>query len=121
MAKSKRQKKSNTLPERQFRAYCITHNIEFVFQKKVSFGKHNKSYDFYLPKYNCLVEVDGNYWHQKDDEVLGDAIQRKNHKNDLLKNFIAEHSGFKLVRIWEDETPDDNLIKNKLVEVIGEL
>jgi len=64
-------------------------NINF----KQQFRIENKCYDFYLPNYNILIEVDGRYWHNRNDSII----------NDKYKNELAKRYNYKLVRIWDDE------------------
>lgn len=64
-----------------------------------------KLYDFYLPKYNLLIEIDGDYWHSNSNNgfIVDKKFKKKIFKNDILKNLIAEQNGFKLIRIWEKD------------------
>ena len=48
-----------TWPEREFQKLLIELGIKYETQKIV--GK--KIFDFYLPDYNMIVEVDGDYYH----------------------------------------------------------
>lgn len=49
--------------------------------------------DFYIPKYNIIIECDGNYWHN-----LPEVKERDKMKNELIKN-----EGRSLYRFWESE------------------
>jgi very-short-patch-repair endonuclease len=42
-----------------------------------------------LPKFNLLLEYDGEFWHRLPNQI----------ENDRLKNLIASKCGYKLVRI----------------------
>lgn len=71
-----------------------------------------KIYDFYLPKRNLLIEVDGIYWHGKGltfEEM--DDTQKSNYRNDIKKVAIAMDNGYDIVRIWEDELEIKNVSK----------
>lgn len=87
-------------PELMFKKILQKSNIDFQHH----FPLKNKVYDFYIPKKNLLIEIDGLYWHGKglSDFELNE-VQTKNRINDKIKACIAEKNGYNLVRIWEDE------------------
>jgi very-short-patch-repair endonuclease len=91
---------------------CEALMIELLKDIKVKFETqkivHGKIFDFYIPEKNTLVEVDGDYWHGhglKLEEM--NDIQKKAHKNDLLKDVFARGLGYELIRIWEHELEDE--------------
>lgn len=89
-----------TSPELEFETLLIQKGIEY----KYAFELCGKIYDFFIPKNNLLVEIDGIYWHGKGLKINElNPIQRKCRKNDLLKNKIARENGYNLIRIWEGE------------------
>lgn len=89
-----------TKPEIEFENFLIKNNIQY----KYGFYLCGKIYDFLLIKKNLIVEIDGVYWHGKGlSESKLNNVQKRNIKNDLLKNSIAKENGYKLIRIWEDE------------------
>ena len=108
-------KKTGTKPEIHFIEWCKSNEVEYVHQYNVPWKKGwKKWYDFYLPKYNLLVEVDGVYWHGKGllDSELNDQ-QSNTRRNDLEKNKLAAMRGYNLLRIWEDEI--NNFNKQKII------
>lgn len=77
--------------------------IEYVQQFEAkSIGRF---YDFYLPKHNVLLEIDGSYWHTDPRlyESPINAIQKRNARVDKLKDKWALLNGFVLIRIWESD------------------
>lgn len=46
-------------------------------------------YDFFLPQYNLIVEIDGTYWHSSKEQQLKD----KKHVDDAVKK------GYNIIRI----------------------
>jgi very-short-patch-repair endonuclease len=38
-------------------------------------------------------------------------MQKKHKLNDIIKNNLAQSLGYKLLRVWEDEINESNLIK----------
>ena len=104
-------KKSGTQPELMFKEILEENSILFNYQKSVSW-KHGwkKWYDFYLPEFNLLVEIDGTYWHGKEVETKElNKQQWKTRLNDKFKNILAKSRGYKLLRIWSDEINNLNL------------
>lgn len=77
-------------------------------------------YDFYLPDYNILIEVDGDFWHTNPIKYPNGPIckcQTKNSINDEKKNKWATDNGYKLLRFWENDINNDiNVVKNILLE-----
>jgi very-short-patch-repair endonuclease len=62
------------------------------------------TFDIFIPETNTLIEVNGNYWHNKEQSRIGDRRKR---------NFIANNrSQYTVHTIWESEisTTPDNLI-----------
>ena len=63
-----------------------------------------RSYDYYLPDSNILIEVDGDYFHSYGlvrEEM--NPMQKKNHRVDECKNQWAALHGIPLIRIWEHD------------------
>jgi very-short-patch-repair endonuclease len=65
------------------------HNIEYQSQYVLSHHSKVRVYDFYLPKFNLLVEFDGSFFHRLETQQ----------ENDKFKNWLAKHRGYRLVRI----------------------
>jgi DNA mismatch endonuclease Vsr len=62
-------------------------------------------YDFYIPEYNTIIEVDGDFWHCnpiKFPEPQYES-QKKNLIRDKEKNEWAINNGYKIIRIWEND------------------
>ena len=108
---SKEPKKSKTNPELVFKELLDVNKIEYIFQKPINWKKGwKKWYDFYIPAYNLLIEIDGTYWHGKNIKTGNLNKQQWNTRmNDRLKNIIAKKRGFDLLRIWSDEINTLNL------------
>jgi very-short-patch-repair endonuclease len=107
----KRGRKTNI--ELRFLNYLEMHDIKYQYQ----YFLHGKYYDFYLPDFNMLVEVDGEYWHRMPHAI----------KNDLEKHIIAKDCNIKLLRIneitWVPELifeKDYEVIKNHNYNIIND-
>jgi very-short-patch-repair endonuclease len=76
------------------------------------FQLEDKVFDFYLPQYHLLIEVDGVYYHGKGlNENQMNNMQRKHKINDEYKTSLASNCGFNLLRIWEDEIEVNNVME----------
>ena len=63
-------------------------------------------YDFYCPKHNLIIEVDGSYYHADPrvvDESKLSPMQKKNKRVDEHKNEWALMHGIPIMRIWEKD------------------
>ena len=69
----------NTNIEKMFEDYCIFENIVYNKQFQIYPGGHR--YDF-LVNSNILVELDGSYWHDRDNQRIKDD----NHDNEARLN-----------------------------------
>lgn len=96
-----RSKGKDTYLEEYMTSFLKKHDIDYIPQKAVRWC----NYDFYLPKYNTLIECQGEYWHC--DHRLYDkpknAIQRKNIVKNETKRDIAQKEDIFLIEVWENE------------------
>lgn len=108
-------RQKRTLPELKFLNMLEKYEIKYFFQKSVEWKLGwKKWFDFYIPKHNILIEIDGVYWHGKNlkyDELNNQ--QKRTRDNDIIKDNLAIESGYSLIRIWSDEIDNFN-IKNLL-------
>ena len=61
-------------------------------------------YDFFLPKHNLIIEIDGGYWHADPrvvDENNLSPMQKKNKRIDEHKDEWALLHSIPIMRIWE--------------------
>jgi len=76
--------------------------VDYVWQFEAK--DIGRFYDFYLPKHNLIIEVDGGYYHGDPrvvDESKLSPMQKKNKRIDEHKNEWALLHGIPLMRIWE--------------------
>lgn len=95
----------------------------FLTDLGINYNKHffatsiKSFFDFYLPEYNTLVEVDGDFWHSnptKYPEPVYES-QKYNRERDIIKSDWATQNGYKLIRFWESEINDNpELVIKKL-------
>lgn len=78
-------------------------------------------YDFYIPEYNTIIEVDGDFWHCNPDRfpIPQYESQKKNLIRDKEKNEWAISNGYKIIRIWENDINNNiQQVKQILTETL---
>ena len=96
-------------------------NIEYEFQKKfdglVGEGRGQLSYDFYLPKYNTLIEYQGQQHYMIVDAFHAtDRTLKKQIHHDNLKREYAKENNISLIEVpyWLTRKKVERLIANSL-------
>ena len=82
--------------------FLDTLGIDYIWQFEAK--DIGRFYDFYLPKHNLIIEVDGSYYHSDPrvvDENKLSPMQKKNKRVDEHKNEWALMHGIPIMRIWE--------------------
>jgi G:T-mismatch repair DNA endonuclease (very short patch repair protein) len=113
--------RKNTLPERITSEILSEFKIEF-------FKDHNINkfiFDFYIEKYNLVIEVQGDYWHanpKKYENKELDKIQIRNIERDKRKEKYLIENKINHLFIWEFDLKNNKsfvieLIKNKINEI----
>jgi G:T-mismatch repair DNA endonuclease (very short patch repair protein) len=100
-----------------FEGILVSLNIDYTHSYYVE--SINKIYDFHLPKYNILIEVDGDFWHCNPQEydVPLCKTQHINIENDKFKSQWALDNGYTLLRFWEDDINNNiKQVKQTLLE-----
>jgi G:T-mismatch repair DNA endonuclease (very short patch repair protein) len=99
----------------------VLEELGLIFTHSFYVPSIKKIYDFYLPEYKVLIEVDGDFWHcnpKKYDKPVCKS-QEINLINDELKNKWAKDNEYKLLRFWEDDINNNiKLVKQTLLENI---
>lgn len=96
---------SNTKPERDFKQWLEENNIKYIEQYRRVGNAH--PYDFFLPEYNLIVEIDGHYWHSKPDQIVKD----QQHVDDAISR------GYNIVRICTKQLQELNGDYSKWITV----
>ena len=107
-----------TWPEKEFKKMLKELKVDFEVQKIL--GK--KIFDFYIPKYNLIVEVDGNYWHYNanTEKKPANKIQSRNIKNDKFKDALAIGMGYTIERVWESDLKVNyKVVKERFKNIFG--
>jgi G:T-mismatch repair DNA endonuclease (very short patch repair protein) len=96
--------------------------LEIEYTHSYFIKEINKIYDFYLPKYNILIEIDGDFWHCNPDTkyALPECkTQYINIENDKFKSQWALDNGYTLLRFWENDINNNiKQVKQTLLEQI---
>jgi very-short-patch-repair endonuclease len=106
-----------TGPEIQLGLILDELNIYHFSQKIVK----DKIFDYYIPKINLLIEVDGDYWHGYGKEYSElNEVQKKSQRNDRDKDILAKGLGYDIIRFWEHDIYDNpDFIKSELLKKIN--
>jgi very-short-patch-repair endonuclease len=118
-------KVKRSLLEIKFELFFRLLNINFQHSYYINTKENHFIYDFYLPKHNILIEVDGDFWHCNPNTKYASPeckTQEINILNDQQKNKWAQDNGFKLLRFWEkdiNENPQQiiEILKKELVHI----
>ena len=96
--------------------------VEYIWQFEAK--DIGRFYDFYLPKHNLIIEIDGSYYHSdprlvKESEM--NPMQKHNKRVDEYKDKWALMHGIPVMRIWEKdirETPSKVMkdLKEKIIK-----
>lgn len=94
--------------------------IEYVYQKE--FQTLRRVFDFYLPKQNVIIEVNGGFFHGDPRFYAPDKLnnmQKKNKRVDEKKKYWADLNCIPLIYIWEyDIHNNPDMVLNLLRERI---
>jgi very-short-patch-repair endonuclease len=75
-------------------------NLNFEYQYEYQY----RLFDFYLKKYNTIIEVDGDFYHcnpnSKHHEIIYET-QKLTKENDRYKDELCENHNMTLIRYWE--------------------
>lgn len=102
-------RKNATIYEKLMSFKLNVQRIKFIFQYSMPYKNSFIICDFYVPKYNLIIEVDGMY----HDEIL------QAHKDIERDKFLIEN-GYNVLRMFNNEidTFDTSSIKNYVVKPV---
>lgn len=99
----------NTKPEIEMKGILNELNLEYIQLKQITNIEHIYSADFYIEKYNLIIETDGKYWH---NYPVGREIDR-------IRNKELINVGYKIIRFWEGMFNKD-LVEKTIEDVLKE-
>lgn len=96
-------RKNATIYERLMSMKLKVAKIKFIHQHVIDYDDSFIICDFYIPKYNLIIEIDGLY----HDSIL------QTHKDSLRDKYL-QTNGYVVFRMWNNEVDsfDTNTIKN---------
>jgi len=97
---------SDTLPEIEMSKILNELNFNFIHPYPIENILHCYLADFYLDKYNLIIEVDGKFWHNYPD---GREI-------DKIRNEELQKKGYKILRFWEGEF-NKEIVTKEILEI----
>lgn len=105
--------------------FLSQNNIKYIRQKRFKECKKIKSlpFDFYLPKYNICIEVDGEQHFDKNRVFTLNIDKDKNFKlrNELdnIKTQYCKNNNIKLLRIPYWEFDKENTYQNSILNILN--
>ena len=112
---------TSKLEEKFAKEFLQKLGVDFVYQYKVE--EIGRWYDFYLPDYKVLIEVDGSYYHA-DPRVVSDDKLTPMHKHNMRvdedKNRWALTHGKVILRVWEKDINEHPVqVLESLKKILG--
>jgi DNA mismatch endonuclease (patch repair protein) len=110
----------NTCPELKLRKALWSRG----FRYRIHYGK--EKIDIAFPSKKIALFVDGCFWHgcplhshlPKSNEAYWTPKLRKNIERDLAKNRRLEAEGWKVLRFWEHELLNLNIVLKKTMDIL---
>lgn len=111
-------KRSMTKPEQKLKDILEELHITYTPQFFINTGTRTFSYDFYLPEYRTIIEVDGDYWHGGPGASQHWYGVDTTKETDTLKDDIARSRGYTVIRLWESTLNQD---KSLIIDILQRL
>lgn len=111
--------------EMQISNFCKENHIDYIpqkgFENLIGVGGGNLLYDFYIPKYNLLVEYNGKFHCEPIKNYKNEPIKfaeerfNKQQEHDRRKREYANKNNIKLLEIWHwDFDNIESILENAL-------
>ena len=107
LAKSNITKDLISKPHKKVMEILDSLNIEYI--KEYPIGPY--AFDIFIPLYNVLIEVQGDYWHSRKD-----SINRDKSKSTYVTEYFPQ---YKLRYVWEHECLIEGYILDKIKYMLG--
>lgn len=107
---------NETIGERQIRQWLTVHNIEYEFQKRFvdCCDIHSLPFDFYLPKFNTVIEYDGKQHFEPICFFGGEDKFKITVKHDDIKNNYCANNNIRIIRILYSQNVE-TILNNSLL------
>ena len=109
----------NTKIEQEIKRQLDELCIDYEQQKQCYNKKYGKNFyaDFYLPKYDLIIECNGSYWHNLPDRKERDELFK--YMVDNAKK-SEKHKYLQILFLWDYEINENpNLLKERLPSILG--
>jgi len=93
-------------------------NMDFVTHNYMSDIYHSYQCDIYLPKYNIILEADGDYWHGNPAKYKWGELtewQKNQRWKDDIRTYELQTAGYKVLRLWEVDIKQMDLNSFKII------
>lgn len=104
---------------KKFAELLQNNNINFSYEYEVIKDEHKYvySYDFYLPDYNLLVEINPTFTHSAVENALGWPGKDKQYHYNKVKT--ANDNGYKCICVWDWDNKESIIkaIKNNTLKI----
>ena len=92
--------------------------FEYEFDKIEKENKYFYSYDFYLPDYNLLVEINPTFSHSTVSNCFNWSVEKEYHYN---KTKLAKQNGYNCICIWDwdDKEAVVQAIKENTLKILN--
>jgi len=106
-----KRKKWESKGEHKIRNYLIEQKIKYNLQKKFDDCKNVRPlpFDFYIPKYNILIEFNGIQHYEPINHFGGEEKLKIQKQNDEIKKKFAKENGYNLIVISYEK--EDSIYK----------
>jgi hypothetical protein len=126
--KPKTEKNVNLVLEKLKISYITQIPLKVLNEFKASTKRSTFYYDVYIPKHNCVIEINGSYWHAdpkifKENDVVylpgtTGVLAKDIWAADEIKKNNAIKNGFNYFCIWEKETQDINNLESVICNLL---
>lgn len=117
--------KTTSFYEKKVKSFLTENNIKFVLQKRFKECKNIKTlpFDFYIPQYNCCIEVDGEQ-HFDKERIFSRATDKDKEfdlrlKLDNIKTEYCKNNNIKLLRIPYWEFDKEETYKKSIINILN--
>ncbi len=95
--------------------------VEYKQQHRIS----RYLFDFYMPKYNLIIETHGDFWHANPkiypDRDKLTVVQMDTIKKDLIKESVAIERGYRYSYFWEHDVHNNtDIVADKVRGLLSE-
>ncbi|MCM3387344.1 zinc-ribbon domain-containing protein [Ureibacillus chungkukjangi] len=103
-----------SIGEKIIYSLLIANKHDFVFDGNFDWSK-NRRYDFYLPKYNIIIELHGLQHYKQTDRASGRTLEEEQ-ENDQYKYEMAVENGIESYIVIDCRKSDFNYIKENVLK-----